>query len=362
MRALALAALLAACAAPPPAVVTPTPTPHAGVLKVTALLDLSGRGARVGTDQREAIQRWVDARPASAPRMSVRVVDTAGSDATLFVELRRAAVEERSDALLVGVPVQYDDTLGRAVDLAGMPVLFLEPLRRDPVAEVGGRWAFALAPALEDLAAAEVADALARDLLAPSVVLVDGGLALDPMAAALAAAVARSGHDPIREVAVAVDGTVPGVVRSNGPLLASVHCLARLPACRSIAEAAASSGATTLVYLPYRITSTELAGTSELAARAVFPRLRASGPRPPWIASVHSAVAADALSLLSAAAAESPPGDHDALRATMERITMTLIATTYSFTPGRHGISEPDLTFTRWTGADVGPVIPTASP
>ncbi len=356
MRTLVLAAtLLVSCGAPPPVALTPAPSPtlEPGVVSVAALLDLSGPNAAIGTEQRDALSAWTAHPPPGAPAVKVRTVDVAGSTAALYLALRRAAVEEPVDAVIVGVPVAYDEPLGAAIELAARPVLFTEPIEPDLAARVGGHWTFALAPSLAVLARMEVDDATRRDTFAPSVVLVDSDARVDPMAVALAAEVARRGRDPIRQVALGADGAVPALVRSNLSLLRSVHCLARLAACASLARDAAAASAPTLVYLPYRTAVSQVAREQDLAARAVFPWPRSMVPLPAEVAGVHAAVASDALSLLAAAARQA--GDPPGLRSAIERITMPLIATTYSFSSQTHsGVDPDDIAYERWTGANVG--------
>lgn len=353
MRTVALAAaLLVSCTAPVVVTPTPAPTPEAGVLSVTALLDLSGPNASVGAEQRDALQAWIARPPAGGPPVKVKTVDVGGSEASLYIELRRAAVEEPADAVVVGVPVGDEATLGRAIDLAARPVLFTEPLS---AGVGGGRWAFALAPALREIAAAQVGDAFTRGVLTPSVVLVDSDAVVDPFVVALQAELAQRDLERIAQIALAADGSAPGIVRSNLSVLRSVHCLARLSACAALARAAAATGAPTFFYLSYLVTPLDLAKEPDLASRAVFPSLRAMAPLPAGMPSVHAAAAHDALSLLFVAARASGPDDREGLRDALERITMPLIASRYSFTPQRHGgAAASDLAFERWTGSGVG--------
>jgi len=175
MRALLLAivAALGACTAPAKPVTSPTPIPtHVpGALNVTALLDLSGSRWPSGAPQRDALQLWTDQHATATPRVRLRIVDVAGSASRTLIELRRAAVEDRADAIIVGVPVDYDDAFARAVQLTQLPVLFTLPIA-DPVT-TGGGWAFALAPTPSQLARTMLDDAAARAVLGSSVVVTD---------------------------------------------------------------------------------------------------------------------------------------------------------------------------------------------
>lgn len=383
MRALALLLIATvACTAPSPVTPTPAPTAEQGALLVTALLDLSGPRAAVGAQQRDALSLWMGQLGSGGPRVgrfSWRAVDTAGSSAKLLVELRRAATLEKADAVIVGQPVVYDETLGRAIDLAALPVLFTQPLGVDPAGYAGGRWAFALAPSLSRIAEFLVDDAYFREVLRPSLVLSGEKDHVDPMASALAAEMERRGLDPMTRVPVAADGSVPPFVRSSLSVLRSVHCTAPLAACASLASLARSAGTPTFVYLPYGTTPADLSDHGDLAQRAVFPGARGilpvmSRPLGPidetrarfvrgfgerhGAAGTHAAVAADALALVAAAAERSGPDDPAALRAALEGITMPLIAGTYSFTSTRRAGSDPaDLALLRWAGSTVAPAL-----
>ncbi|MGH2378692.1 MAG: ABC transporter substrate-binding protein, partial [Candidatus Limnocylindria bacterium] len=262
--ALALALLAVACSAPPPPTGTPSPSPEAGVLSVTALLDLSGPRAAMGAAQRSSMEMWLDRfeeQGGAAPEVRLSFVDLAGSEARLFIELRRAAADQGADAVVVGVPVSYGDTLGRAVELAGVPVLFTLPLDVvEPATQSGGRWAFALAPPLLRVTAAAVNDATDRGVLVPSLVLTGGGPEPDPRASAIRAEMERRGRDPITEIALPDDGPVPAVVRSSLSVLRSVHCTAPVASCAAVARAARETGAPTFFYLPYSTVPGELEG------------------------------------------------------------------------------------------------------
>ena len=380
MRALALLVLATVgCTSPGPVTPTPTPTAESGVLTVVALLDLSGPRAAIGTQQRDALQLFAQQPGGTVPSLRLRTVDVAGSDAKLLIELRRAAVEETADAVIVGPPVTYDDTLGRAIDLARMPILFTQPLAADPAGRMGGRWAFALAPPLSRLAELAIDDAYQRDVLLPSLVLTEGRERVDPMAGALTAEMERRRLEPLTRVAIPADGSVAPVVRSSLSVLRSVHCTALPSSCVSLATLARSSSAPTFFYLSYLTAPSDLADHAELAQRAVFPGSRALLPvatrplrpidqaRERFVqafgekygpAGTHAAVAYDALALVAAATERSGPDDRAALRDALERISMSLIASTYTFGPDRHAGSDPaDVAYLRWAGSTLAPAL-----
>src|SRR5438132_153489 len=137
---LAIVAAIGTCTAPRKPVTSPTPIPtHVpGALNVTALLDLSGSRWPSGAPQRDALQLWTDQHATATPRVRLRIVDVAGSASRTLIELRRAAVEDRADAIILGVPVDYDDAFARAVQLTQLPVLFTLPIA-DPVTTGGER-------------------------------------------------------------------------------------------------------------------------------------------------------------------------------------------------------------------------------
>ncbi|HUQ17674.1 MAG TPA: hypothetical protein VM070_07795, partial [Candidatus Saccharimonadales bacterium] len=158
LAAFAVSAVVSACTAPPPTVIpTPSPTHDPTVLNVTALLDLSGSRSPKGGAQRDALQLWVDqqqGRPATA-RVKLRVIDVAGSDARLFIELNHIAEDDLADAVIIGAPAALDDTLLRAIELTRRPVLFTVPVAEPAGRGMGGHWVFGLAPTPGQIAAAD---------------------------------------------------------------------------------------------------------------------------------------------------------------------------------------------------------------
>jgi ABC-type branched-subunit amino acid transport system substrate-binding protein len=376
--ALVLALSIVACSVPPPAIGTPTPSPEAGIVEVTALLDLSGPGAPIGTAQRSAMELWRDRSQASVARPEVRLtfVDVAGSEARLLIELRRAAEEQHADAVVIGVTVAYTSVLGRAIELASMPILFTLPLDViDPVSQPGGRWAFALAPPLPRIAAALINDAIDRGVLAPALVLRRDGNARDLLADAVEAEMIRRGRDPLTEIPLPAGGAVPAVVRSSLSVLRSAQCTAAITACGAVAREARAILAPTLFYLPYMTAPSEIQAEGDLASRAIWPASRwiipaesgsaeqerfladhaeRSGP-----AGSHAAVAYDAVTLLALAAAEGGADDPELSRAALERITMPLIGSSYTFNAQQHSGSHPaDLAFVQWRAGAITYALP----
>jgi hypothetical protein len=307
----------------------------------------------------------------------------------LLIELRRAAEDQHADAIVIGVPVAYGSVLGRAIDLAAMPVLFTLPLDvDDPVELQGGRWAFALAPPLSRLAAMTIDDAVDRGVLSPALVLRRDEATQDPLADALEAEMIRRGRDPLTEIPLPAGGAVPPVVRSSLSVLRSAHCTAPLAACRAVAREARAVLAPTFFYLPYATAPSEIQGEGDLASRAIWPASRWIIPAEPGTpererfladhterfgpAGSHAAVAYDAVTLLAlAAAADGGADDPKLSRAALEGITMPLIASSYTFNARQHSGSDPaDLTFVQWRAGAItyalppifGTGIPTPSP
>lgn len=376
MRALGAVALaaLAACTSAPPALPTPTPTAEPGVLSVTALLDLSGPRSQVGTQQRNALQMWVD-QQGRGITVRLETIDVAGSQGRVLIELRRAAAEKHADAVIVGTAVTHDDTLGRAIDLAALPVLLLQPLAADPAGRPGSTWTFALAPSIPQLADLHIEDARRRDVLVPSILLVDSRERADPMATALNVEAERRRLGTLTRIELASDGGVPPVVRSSLSVLRSVHCLAPIAVCSAVAREARSAGSPAMVYLTFAASPSEhLRDDRDLALRAAWPSSAAlpssafareyatrHGARP----DIHAALAHDAMSLIGRAAQRSGPDDRGALRDGIEGITMPLIANTYSFRADRRiGWDAGSLAYVRWDGssAAVAPLFGTVAP
>src|SRR5437899_10806387 len=173
-RTLALAVVMAisrCTTASPAATPTPAPTRDPGSLNVSALLDLSGSRAPSGAPQRDALQLWAEEHATGSPRVRLKIVDVAGSPSKTVLELRRAAVEDRADAIVVGVPVDYDQPFAAAVQLAQVPVLFTLPIPEP--ATRGGSWAFALAPTPAQLARFVLDDAALPSVLSADLVVSD---------------------------------------------------------------------------------------------------------------------------------------------------------------------------------------------
>ena len=370
-----LALFLAACSAPTVEITpTPSPTHEPGTTLVTVLLDLSGARAPSGVAQRNAMQLWLDQQQTRvAQRIRAKFVDVAGSDAQLLIELRRAAVDERADAVVIGVPLRYDETFASAVGVAQLPVLLTLPAP-EPASLPGGGWAFALAPTYADLARAAVTDATQRGVLLPIL------LASDESPAAIAERLALAGELERR-----------GLIAPTVVTVTAQDAAARLRAGAAFARSAfftgpaatyvdatrtlSAAGITPRVYLSYLMESSDASSLREGADIATWPGSRnlaalSTAPSTPeraaflqsfssrhGPASTLAATAYDALALIDAAA-ESADGTPDRmrLRDRLEATTFAGITTRYAFTAARHaGFATVDLAYLRWSiGARVG--------
>ena len=330
---------------------------------MTALLDLSGSRWPSGAPQRDALQLWSDQHAAATPRVRLKVVDVGGSASRTLIELRRAAVEDRADAVIIGVPVDYDATFARAVQLTQLPVLFTLPIA-DPVT-AGGGWAFALAPTPDQLARTTLDDAAARAVLASGIVVTDESASAIPERAALVTDLARRGVS-----ATVVKASDPNKLRT---MLAATPVALFAGAPRAYVDAARTATTGTLLYLSYLCDSADIGDLRDAASLATWPGIKwiaanssgASGERAAFLqafldrAGPPTSVAAsafDALSLLATAADRT--GDPVRLRDKLQTGAFVGVATTYSFTSLRRaGFAASDLAFLRYTGARATPVL-----
>jgi ABC-type branched-subunit amino acid transport system substrate-binding protein len=368
LRAFALVLLLGACtAANPSATPTPSPTRDPNALNVTALLDLSGSRAPNGGPQRDALQLWADQHSSGTPRVKLRIVDVGGSPAKTALELRRAAVEDRADAIVLGVSVDYDDAFAAAVQLAQAPVLFTLPIREP--ATPGGGWAFALAPTPAQLARVVLDDAAQRSVLSSALLASDESTTAIVERIALTNELARRRARPNVVTVTAAD-----VTQKLRPLLATTSTVFLAGTPRTYLEAVRTVTAGTTLYLSYLCEFGEIGDLRDAAPLAVWPGSR-------WVAAPSSsaitparasfvqayndragppttvaASAYDALTLLASAAADGidPPRVRDRLQSG----TFTGVATTYTFSRSQHaGFNTGDLALLRYVAPRLSPVV-----
>ncbi|MHB8630956.1 MAG: hypothetical protein ACYC9W_03410 [Candidatus Limnocylindria bacterium] len=354
-----LVLLVAGCAAPPPSTASPRPSPtrEPGTYTVTALLDLSGpRGPR-GDAQRTAMQRWADAQRGT-PRVQLRIVDVAGSDAKLLLELKRAADAGDTDAFVVGVPAVLDDTLAGAIALVRRPVLFTLPIP-DPTGDAA-RWIFGLAPTPDAIARALV-DALPSrrtfTILVTSGRLASGReeLAIDtvfradgrPLPLVMSAAPDQRDTFARRFRPFASTGSD---VFFTGPTLGYLDPVRIVPA--------ADPPTNAQLFLSYLTDVSDASRLGEIAARVRWPGLR----RPTSAGlSTPAATATDALAMLAASA--DAAGDPERTRARIEGSTFAGIATTYTFSASRHtGVDPREIEMLAWENGRVVAARPIGAP
>ena len=364
---LALVVLVAACTPTNPSTTpTPVPTRDPTAVNVTALLDLSGSRTPNGAPQRDALQLWADQHASATPRVKLKIVDVAGSPSKTALELRRAAVEDRADAIVVGVSVDYDDAFAAAVQLAQVPVLFTLPIP-EPATRDGGGWAFALAPTPSQLARFVLDDAAKRSVLSADL------LVSDESTTAIVERIALSSELTRRRVTANVVTVTPADATTRlRPLLATTPTVFLAGTPRSYVEAARTVTVGTGLYLSYLCDIGDIADLREAAALAIWPGSR-------WIAAASTsgspravfaqtytdrsgppttvaATAYDALGLLATAAEDSTAPT--AVRDRLQSGTFTGVATTYAFSRSQHaGFDTSDLALLRYVGQRASPAL-----
>lgn len=286
--------------------------------------------------------RWSDAQRGT-PRLKLRVVDVAGSDAKLLLELKRAADAGDTDAFVVGVPVTIDGALAAAIALVRRPVLFTLPIG-EPGGD-GARWVFGLAPA---------PDAIARRLLAalpsrgtPAVVVTSGTLAAGREELALTAAFRADGR-PMPFVLSAAAETRDAFAQRLKPFVSGGTALFFAGPAASYLEPQrvipAIDAPSPLLFLSYLSDAGDISRLGDAAAAARWPGLR--GAVGAGLAT-HAATATDALALLAADA--DPAGDPERTRARIEGGTFAGIATSYTFSSSRHvGADAREVALLAW--------------
>ncbi len=336
MRALlgcALLLLLAGCSSPSSAAPTAAPTREPGTIAITALLDLSGPRAAIGTAQRNALQLWSDDQQ-SAGRLKVRwkAVDVAASEARTIIELRRASAEDAADAVIVGAQLaSFSETLVGAVELAGLPVLLTLPAPGPPVS--GGRWLFALAPQPDRVDALISADLARRGIIDPvRLAPRDADSLRSPAELADVRAVRLTGapkeYPQLGELLkkVTVQPAVYGSYLTGPNDLGDLRDLNTLwPGSRYVTADADRS-----------------------VARRNF--VKAYGDRH-GAPGTWAATAYDALTIITAAAERSATLTHESLRDRLEETSLVGIATSYVFSRSTHtGALAEDFVLLRWGG------------
>jgi hypothetical protein len=358
---IALALLVAGCTAPPPSTASPTPSPtrEPGTYAVTALLDLSGSRGPRGDAQRSALQQWAsnDAQRAT-PRVKLRIVDVAGSDAKLLLELKRAAEAGDTDAFIVGVPAILDDTLASAIALVRRPFLFTLPIP-EPSGDAA-RWIFGLAPT-PDAIARVLVDALPTRST-PAIVVTTGSLPAGREELALQA-IFRGDGRPLPFVMSAAPDQRDTFAQRSKPFLGTGSGMFFTGPTSSYLDPmrivpAADATTTVVVFLSYLTDANDAGRLGESAPRARWPGLR----RPTSVGlGTHAATSTDAIAMLAASA--DAAGDPERSRARIEGSTFAGIAATYAFSASDHtGVDPREIALLAWENGHVVAARPTAAP
>ena len=377
MRVLAfvLAVALAACTnntvVPIP---TPVPTREPGVVLVSVLLDLSGPRAPSGQPQRDAMQLWIDQSRTGPVKLRVTFVDVAGSDAKLLLELRRAVVEDRADAIVIGVATPQGDTLMQAIQVASVPVLLTLPVA-DPTSGIGGRFTFALAPTPASIARALADDLIGRGVLTPMLLATDeSARAIAERSALIAELQSRNIIAPIPVSLAATGG--PQRARNAAAVAKSVVLFGASTPYGDLIRSIPDAVNAPRVYLSYLTETADVTNLREQSALVTWPGSRSLLPGfvttqdqraflqtfrdRHGAPSTLAATAYDALGLIDTAARQAPTElDAGNLRLRLETGGFLGVVTRYSFTPQRHtGFTTDDLVYLRWDAQRDGPALP----
>ena len=343
-------------------------------MNVSVLLDLSGSRAPNGQPQRDAMQLWMDQVRTSPVKLRVKFVDVAGSDTKLLLELRRAVVEDRADAVVIGTPMPQGDTLLQAIQVASVPVLLTLPAP-DPTASVGGRFTFALAPTPASIARALASDLISRGVLEPMLLAGDESAASNIERAALVADLRGRSIVAPTTVNLAPSG---GVERArNAALVArSVVLFGASAPYGDLVRSFPSTVIAPRVYLSYLTETGDVTSLREQSAlvrwpgsRSLLPRFITTGTQRAFLQafrdrhgapSTLAATAYDALGLIESAAVQAPTElDAANLRLRLETGGLRGVVTGYTFTPQRHtGFALEDLVYLRWDATQQAPALP----
>ncbi|MDQ2951136.1 MAG: ABC transporter substrate-binding protein [Chloroflexota bacterium] len=376
MRVLALAfavVLLSCTAAPSVELPTPVPTHETGVLNVSVLLDLSGSRPPSGQPQRDAMLLWVEQLQRADVRLRLKFVDVGGSDARLLLELRRAAVEDHADAIVIGAAAILDEPLRQAVQIAAIPVLITVPTD-EPVARAGGRFTFALAPTPDTLTRLLVNDLAGQQLLAPMLIAGnDSATAVQERNAFLAELRKRAVTAPT-PVSLALPDA-PERVRGTAAVAKSVVLFGASAPYGDVIRAITVSPTAPRVYLSYLTETADITNLREQSALVTWPGS-------PWTTllttsvqraflrdftdrhgapSALAAAAFDALTIIQIAALMAPSElEASQLRLRIETNAFRGVSTRYTFTPQRHaGFAPEDVVYLLWNTHAGAPFVAT---
>jgi hypothetical protein len=301
--------------------------------------------------------------------VKLKIVDVAGSPSKTVLELRRAAVEDRADAIVVGIPVDYDDAFANLVQLTQVPVLFTLPIP-EPATRDGG-WAFALAPTPTQLARSVLDDAALRSVLSSAIVVSDESTTAITDRLAIISELGRRRVTPNVMTVTASDA-----MQKLRPVLGLTPIVLFAGTPRVYLDAARTAKVGTTLYLSYFCELGEIGDLREAAPLAVWPGSR-------WIAAGASAAegttvartgfvqsytdrvgpptsvaatAYDALALLSSAGEKGV--DPGRMRDRLQSGTFAGVATTYTFSRSQHaGFNTGDIALLRYVSGRVSPAV-----
>ena len=369
------AIVLASCTNNPPTTLpTPAPTREPGIVSVSVLLDLSGPRAPSGEPQRNAMRLWLDQPRTSPVKLRVKFVDLAGSDTKLLLELRRAVVEDRADAIVIGASLPPGDAFKQAIQVASVPVLLTLPVA-DPTSAVGGRFTFALAPTPAAIAHALADDLIGRGVLEPML------LAGDESAGALLERSALVAELRTRNIVAPVPVNLAGTggaqrVRNAAAVAKSVVLFGASAPYGDVIRSFAISPIAPRVYLSYLSETADVTNLREQSplvswpgSRSLLPGFVTTPDQRTFLQSFRdrhgapstlAATAYDALGLIDVAARQAPTElDAGNLRLRIETGVFRGVVTRYSFDPQRHtGFTLEDLIYLRWDAQREGPALP----
>lgn len=370
--ALALAVVLFSCtAAPPIGLPTAAPTHETGVVNVSVLLDLSGSRAPSGQPQRDAMLLWVAQLQRSDIRLRLKFVDVGGSDARLLLELRRAAVEDHADAIVIGAATVLDEPLRQALQVAAIPALLTVPTD-EPVAHAGGRFTFALAPTPDTLTRLLVNDLAVQKLFAPMLIASNDSATAVQERNALLAELRQRGVTAPTPVSLALPDA-PERVRGAAAVARSAVLVGASAPYGDVIRAIPGTPSAPRVYLSYLTETADVANLREQSALVTWP-----GPR--WTTLVTTSVqraflrdfterhgapsalaaaAFDALTIIQMAALMAPSElEGSQLRLRIETGVFRGVSARYAFTPQRHaGFPPEEAVFLRWSATANAPFI-----
>jgi ABC-type branched-subunit amino acid transport system substrate-binding protein len=315
------------------------------------------------------MELWTDRPSTSSFKMRVKYVDVAGSDAKLLLELRRAVVEDRADALVIGVPISVADPTMNAIGVGGVPTLLTLPVA-EPATAPGGTFAFALAPSPEQLSRAVVTDLAARGIMQPMLLAGDETRASAIERAAFLAELRRRGF--VGPGVVSLDATDGAQrARAAAAFAKSVVLTGASAPYGDVVRAIPVSVDAPRVYLSYLTETADVTNLRDQSPIVTWPGSRGVTQSPGGTSFVQrftdrygapstiAATAYDALALLDAAASPAPSDIGAArLRERLEATTFGGVVTRYSFGPTRHlGFRTDDLALLAWNAQRGAPVL-----